>query len=87
MFDRRIKQDIASGKFLVEFPECTVKYITLINYDQTLSEEQKRKKIDDFIISIQEHMEDRKIEEQFPITDAVQSELDLKKVFKFSRLQ
>jgi len=44
MFDQRIKQDIASGRFLTEFPECTVKYITLINYDKTMTEEQKKKK-------------------------------------------
>jgi len=80
MFDQRIKQDIASGKFLMEFPECTVKYITLINYDKTMTEEQKRKKIDDFILSIQEHMEERQLESQFPITDAVGNDLDLKKV-------
>ncbi|CBY08964.1 unnamed protein product [Oikopleura dioica] len=79
MFDQRIKQDIASGKFLMEFPECTVKYITLINYDKTMTEEQKRKKIDDFILSIQEHMEERQLESQFPITDAVGKDLDLKK--------
>ena len=48
-----------------------------------LTEEQKRKKIDDFILSIQEHMEERKLESQFPITDAVENDLDLKKVADF----